>query len=145
LGKPNSASQALSGDPIDVSYAFSIRRNFFQRFITTLCANTTRIMNGANGQFADSQNGTIGTNATSNHSKQLWEHSSPKSTAMYKFLQHVNKKYSLQLANYEALQKWSTEEIGEFWGTCWDHLGIRAKSPPAMVRTFIYALNMNVC
>ena len=102
-------------------------------------------MNGANGKFADSQNGTNVTNGTSKNPKKLWEHPSPKSTAMYKFLQHVNEKYGLQLSNYEELHKWSTEEIGEFWGTCWDHLGIRAKSQPAMVRTFIYAHNMNVC
>jgi acetoacetyl-CoA synthetase len=91
-------------------------------------------MNGANGQFLDSQNGTNVANGTSKSPKMLWKHPSPKSTAMYEFLEHVNKKYSLQLSSFEELHKWSTEETGDFWGTCWDHLGIRAKSQPPKVR-----------
>lgn len=91
-------------------------------------------MNGANGHFMDSYDGTNTTNGISKNTKLLWQHQSPKSTAMYKFLEHVNEKYHLQLSSFEDLHKWSIEEIGEFWGTCWDYLGVKAKSQPSEVR-----------
>ena len=57
---------------------------------------------------------------------ELWRHGNPQSTPMWKFLQHVNAKYSLQLADYPTLYRWSVDNVAAFWEEVWDFTGIRA-------------------
>ncbi|KAF2703376.1 acetoacetate-CoA ligase [Pleomassaria siparia CBS 279.74] len=80
--------------------------------------------------IADEKNGhaTNCANATSNKSKQLWRHPDPESTAMYQYLELVNHRYGLQIKGYEKLHEWSVTETKDFWGSVWDHVGIRAKT-----------------
>lgn len=45
---------------------------------------------------------------------------------MWKFLQHVNSKYGLDLDDYAGLYKWSIDNVAEFWEETWDFVGIKA-------------------
>ncbi|CAK7204938.1 hypothetical protein SEUCBS139899_007700 [Sporothrix eucalyptigena] len=55
---------------------------------------------------------------------ELWRHPNPQKTAMYRFLETINAKYGLKLANYPDLHKWSVDSLAEFWGEVWDFVGI---------------------
>ncbi|KAK4456063.1 acetoacetyl-CoA synthetase [Podospora aff. communis PSN243] len=57
---------------------------------------------------------------------ELWRHESPQATQMWKFLQHVNSKYGLQLKDYPTLYRWSVDNIAAFWEEVWDFTGITA-------------------
>ncbi|KAK4230849.1 acetoacetyl-CoA synthetase [Podospora fimiseda] len=57
---------------------------------------------------------------------ELWRHSSPEGTQMYKFMNHVNLKYGLTLNDYPSLYKWSVDNVGDFWGEVWHFAGIKA-------------------
>ncbi|KAI1024658.1 hypothetical protein LB503_007332 [Fusarium chuoi] len=59
----------------------------------------------------------------------LWRHSDPKSTHMWKFLEHVNKKHGLSLDGYPALYKWSIDEVAQFWEEVWHFAGVTASKP----------------
>jgi len=48
---------------------------------------------------------------------------------MWKFLQHVNSKYTLALDDYPALYKWSVENVAEFWEEVWHFAGIKSSKP----------------
>ena len=48
---------------------------------------------------------------------------------MWKFMQDVNKKYGLQLNNYDDLYNWSIENIAKFWGEVWETTGVKASQP----------------
>lgn len=78
-------------------------------------------------------NGTNGTNGTTVGAKLLWRHSSPESTAMYQFLQEVNKTRELQLSTYQELHQWSIDNIDEFWQDVWDFVGVRAQGKATRV------------
>ena len=60
-------------------------------------------------------------------SKILWEPSLEfiKSTNIYKFKKHINKKYNLSIDSYSSLYKWSIENIEEFWSEVWDFSDIK--------------------
>ncbi|KAH7063531.1 hypothetical protein B0J12DRAFT_715951 [Macrophomina phaseolina] len=73
------------------------------------------ILNGANGADTGVQ--------------RLWVHRSPESTPMHAFLQHINKKYHLQLKSYKDLHGWSVENIAAFWGEVWKCVGVKASQP----------------
>lgn len=81
--------------------------------------------------MADS-NGTTGENAFDG--EELWRHSSPKSTRMWKFIEHVNEKYKTKIDSYADLHKWSVENIAAFWGEVWHFTGVRASKPYDQVR-----------
>ncbi|KAF9629263.1 AMP-dependent synthetase/ligase [Lasiodiplodia theobromae] len=72
---------------------------------------------------------TNGTNGAEPAAKRLWTHHSPQNTPMHAFLQHINKKYHLQLKSYDDLYAWSIENIAAFWGEVWDYVGIKASQP----------------
>lgn len=78
-------------------------------------------------------NGTNGTNGASLGHKLLWRHSAPESTAMYQFLQRVNKAHGLQLSSYQELHQWSVENINEFWQDVWEFVGVRAQGKATRV------------
>ena len=65
---------------------------------------------------------------------RLWTHPDPVSTEMWRFLQHVNHEYSLQLADYASLYKWSVDNVAEFWKEVWRFVGIKASAEAAEVR-----------
>ncbi|KAI1868060.1 uncharacterized protein JN550_006548 [Neoarthrinium moseri] len=60
---------------------------------------------------------------------ELWRHPDPESTHMYKFLQHVKTKYSLDIDDYPGLYKWSIENVAAFWEDVWRFCGIQASKP----------------
>lgn len=62
---------------------------------------------------------------------ELWRHPRPETTELYKFQQHVAKRYSVQLPSYHALFQWSIENPGSFWQEVWDYTGIKATKPPS--------------
>ncbi|OJD30605.1 acetoacetate-ligase [Diplodia corticola] len=72
---------------------------------------------------------TNGVNGAEPAAKRLWTHHSPQSTPMHAFLQHINKKYHLQLKSYDDLYTWSVENIAAFWGEVWHNVGIKASQP----------------
>lgn len=57
---------------------------------------------------------------------ELWRHSSPEETQMWKFMNHVNSKYGLNLNDYPGLYKWSVDNVGDFWAEVWHFAGIKA-------------------
>ncbi|KAF2004245.1 acetoacetyl-CoA synthase [Amniculicola lignicola CBS 123094] len=80
--------------------------------------------NGANGTNGHAESGT---NGTAKSAKLLWKHPDPQSTPMFKFLQHVNAKYGLEMETYPELHKWSIEHVSNHWSSVWDFVGVRAK------------------
>ncbi|GME28222.1 AMP-dependent synthetase/ligase [Neofusicoccum parvum] len=70
-----------------------------------------------------------GANGADPAAQKLWTHPSPQSTPLHAFLQHINKKYHLQLKSYQDLYTWSVENIAAFWGDVWHYVGIKASQP----------------
>ena len=64
-------------------------------------------------------------------SQMLWQPSKQavQNSHLRRFMDQVNKKYSLELADYAGIYKWSVENIPEFWARMWDFAGITASSP----------------
>jgi len=60
--------------------------------------------------------------------KLLWQPSEEriKTTNMYRFIQFVNERHSLDFHGYPALYQWSVENIPDFWAAMWDFAGIKA-------------------
>lgn len=56
----------------------------------------------------------------------LWRHADPQSTSMFAFLQHVNSRNSLALADYDQLHQWSVKCPAAFWAEVWQYVGITA-------------------
>jgi len=72
--------------------------------------------------------------------EELWRHSSPKTTPMWKFLEFVNAKHKLELRSYDDLYHWSTEHIASFWEQVWNFAGVRASQPFEQVRNTLNLL-----
>ncbi|KAI0002733.1 acetoacetate-CoA ligase [Xylariaceae sp. FL0662B] len=64
---------------------------------------------------------------------ELWRHQDPFSTQMYRFIQHVNTRYNLNIEDYPSLYKWSIENIPDFWSEVWNFCGIKASQPYSCV------------
>lgn len=47
--------------------------------------------------------------------RKLWEHPNPSSTAMYAFMQTINKSHSLSLRTFADLHAWSLTHRSAFW------------------------------
>jgi len=64
-------------------------------------------------------------------SKLLWKPNQERisQTNMIRFMEKVNKKYDLNLADYPSLYQWSVDHISEFWAEIWDFAEIIASSP----------------
>jgi len=52
---------------------------------------------------------------------------------MVEFRERLNKKYKLQLKEYEDLYQWSIKNIAAFWGEVWEYTGIKASQPYSKV------------
>lgn len=61
-------------------------------------------------------------------SRLLWKPTEEQilNSNMYRFMQTVNKKYGMALADYDALYQWSIDHIPEFWETMWAFADIKA-------------------
>ena len=47
-----------------------------------------------------------------------------KSSQMYKFMQNINKKYSINLSSFSELHTWSIENKTQFWELIWDFFDV---------------------
>ena len=56
--------------------------------------------------------------------EKLWENSNPEASEMYKFIKHVNQKYSKTISTYDDLYRWSIENTSEFWNEVWIYTGM---------------------
>ncbi|KAL2256419.1 hypothetical protein VTK26DRAFT_1703 [Humicola hyalothermophila] len=57
---------------------------------------------------------------------ELWRHENPEGTQMWRFLQHVNAKYGLNLKGYSELYQWSVDNVADFWSDVWHFVGIKS-------------------
>ncbi len=64
-------------------------------------------------------------------SKILWKPTEEriKNTNMYRFLDLINRRFSEDFTEYEALYRWSVAHIPDFWAAMWDFAGIKASDP----------------
>jgi acetoacetyl-CoA synthetase len=63
--------------------------------------------------------------------QMLWKptESQIKATNMYRFMNTVNERFGKTFDEYEALYRWSIENIADFWATMWDFAGIVHSAP----------------
>ena len=61
----------------------------------------------------------------------LWEPSDEQraSAEMTRFMAWAAQRSGRALADYEALRRWSVEQLEEFWAAIWDYAGVRASRP----------------
>lgn len=59
--------------------------------------------------------------------EELWRHSDPASTAMWRFIQSVNVKHNLNISDYKGLYRWSIDNVALFWEECWNFVGIKGE------------------
>ncbi len=62
--------------------------------------------------------------------KMLWKPSEKriKGSNMYRFTQEVNQTYGLSLSGYDALYRWSIENLEDFWAEVWRFVEIKASA-----------------
>ncbi|KAK2745233.1 hypothetical protein FQN57_003928 [Myotisia sp. PD_48] len=60
---------------------------------------------------------------------ELWRHSSPESTQIHHFKQHIAEKNSLPFETYDDLWRWSVDYPAKFWEEIWHYTGIKAHKP----------------
>ncbi|MDH7478012.1 MAG: AMP-binding protein, partial [Candidatus Bathyarchaeota archaeon] len=67
--------------------------------------------------------------------KPLWTPSQEciKKANITRFIEFINKKYNLKIDSYNALYKWSIENIPSFWGCMWEFAQIKASRKYEMV------------
>ena len=58
----------------------------------------------------------------------LWQPSEQriKASNMYRFLAKVNRTYGKDFTDYDALYRWSVENIADFWAAMWGFAEIKA-------------------
>ncbi len=63
--------------------------------------------------------------------KLLWQPSEQriKASNMYRFMNVINERFGRNFTEYEALYRWSIENIPDFWATLWDFAGVIASDP----------------
>lgn len=64
----------------------------------------------------------------------LWTPPKPRATPMWRFIERVNEKHGLAIADYEALLKWSVENVAAFWEEVWLFFEIKASRSYDKVR-----------
>ncbi|KAL6897593.1 hypothetical protein GGI43DRAFT_97539 [Trichoderma evansii] len=52
--------------------------------------------------------------------RKLWEHSDPKSTIMWRFMQEANKKHNLNMQTFKELYSWSCNHRSDFYEHLWE-------------------------
>ncbi|WP_028321365.1 acetoacetate--CoA ligase [Desulfatiglans anilini] len=63
--------------------------------------------------------------------KLLWEPSEQRiqSSNMYRFMQHVNRRFGKTFDEYPSLYAWSVQNIPDFWAAFWEFSGVIASEP----------------
>lgn len=63
--------------------------------------------------------------------KLLWEPSEQRiqSSNMYRFMQHVNRRFGKNFDDYSGLYEWSIQNIPDFWAAFWKFSGVIASEP----------------
>ena len=63
--------------------------------------------------------------------KLLWQPSEQriKASNMYRFMNAINERFGRNFTEYEALYRWSIQNIPDFWATLWDFAGVIASEP----------------
>ncbi|MGA8242091.1 MAG: AMP-binding protein, partial [Desulfobacterales bacterium] len=63
--------------------------------------------------------------------KLLWQPSERriKASNMYRFMKVINERFGRNFTEYEALYRWSIENIPDFWATLWDFAGVITSEP----------------
>jgi len=58
----------------------------------------------------------------------LWQPSPERveGSSMFRFMQHVNERFSKDFSGYPELYAWSVEQLADFWSTLWDFIGVQA-------------------
>ena len=46
------------------------------------------------------------------------------------YLDWIERERGLRFDDYDALLRWSTEDLDGFWSSVWDHFGVRSEMPP---------------
>ena len=64
-------------------------------------------------------------------SKLLWQPSEQrmKNTNMYRFMNFVNQKFSLNFTEYKSMHEWSVQNLADFWACMWEFAEIKASKP----------------
>ncbi|KAL9038494.1 MAG: hypothetical protein Q9180_003103 [Flavoplaca navasiana] len=62
-------------------------------------------------------------------SRLLWQHKDPPSTRIYDFKVTVEELHGVQLPDYDALHRWSIENLNAFWKQVWHFTAIVASKP----------------
>ncbi|MBW3563038.1 MAG: AMP-binding protein, partial [Actinobacteria bacterium] len=52
-----------------------------------------------------------------------------ETTRMGRYLTWVNERYDVGAEDYDALWRWSTDHVEDFWASIWDHFDVIAHSP----------------
>lgn len=74
---------------------------------------------------------------TQKHPREvLWTPRNPRATPMWRFIERVNEKHGLAIQDYEALLKWSAENVAAFWEEVWLFFEIKASRPYDEVSRF---------
>ena len=64
----------------------------------------------------------------------LWRPSlAPRTPNISKYMEWLGVRKGLHFANYEALWRWSVDDLEQFWGSIWDYFNIRSTVAPARV------------
>jgi acetoacetyl-CoA synthetase len=63
--------------------------------------------------------------------KCLWKPSKERiqRTNMYRFMNYINDRYGTKHSDYDALYRWSIENIPDFWASLWDFVEVLASAP----------------
>ena len=61
--------------------------------------------------------------------RPLWQHPCPKTTRTHEFKTHIEQKYQLSFAGYEALRQWSIDNLNSFWEEVWSFTGVGFSQP----------------
>ena len=60
---------------------------------------------------------------------KLWQHPHPDTTRTYEFQKLIEKKFNISLPDYEALRKWSINNLNAFWEEVWAFTGVVSTQP----------------
>ena len=74
--------------------------------------------------------------ADSGRGEKLWEPSAEvvERSNMTRYMRWLEAERGVRLdGDYQALWRWSVENLDDFWRSIWDHLGVRASTEPTAV------------
>jgi acetoacetyl-CoA synthetase len=66
----------------------------------------------------------------------LWQPANPQNTPIFKYREHVNSKFNLNLRDSQELHKWSIEKAHDFWIDLWSYVGLKPALPPGITHAY---------